>query len=104
MVQVDEAETAQGGVAIRGGMATRLEQAEQTFDGALATIRLVADGVVTQLAGMAHSPEEVHVEFGLELSAKVGTVLVTGGSAAHLTVQLTWRPRHPEHAGGGGPE
>jgi hypothetical protein len=82
------------GVVTRGGGVTeRLERAEQTFEAALGTIQVVAQGVLAQLAELTRSPDEIRVEFGLELTAKAGAVLATAGTSAHLQVGLTWRPQ-----------
>jgi Trypsin-co-occurring domain 1 len=99
LVQVEGERTAAGGVVTRGGgRAGGLERAEQTFEGALGTIRVVAEGVLGQLAGMVHAPDEVNVEFGLELTAKAGTILVAAGTTAHLRVGLRWQPQ-PSQSG-----
>lgn len=74
-----------------GGMSTRLEQAQATFEAALDPIRVVAQGVLEKLAGLVDSPDEVHVEFGLELTAKAGAIVAAVGSTAQLKVGLTWR-------------
>jgi hypothetical protein len=76
-------------------MSARLEQAQETFEAALSPIRAVAEGVLTKLASLSRSPDEVHVEFGLELTAKAGAIVAAVGSTAQLSVGLTWR-RPPE--------
>jgi hypothetical protein len=94
LVRVDTVDTL-GGVVTRGGK-ERLEQAQQTFEAALGTIRDVAQGVLSQLAGLAVAPETVRVEFGLELTAKAGALLVAAGSTAQLQVEFTWRPHRAD--------
>lgn len=97
LVQVSGEEESDGPV-LRGGLgwSGHLVRAETTFEAALETIAVVAQGVLGQLAGMARSPEEVRVEFGLELTAKAGTILATAGAAAHLKVELTWRSQRDQ--------
>ena len=81
------------GQVLRGGHATGvLDRAQTTFEAALGTVRVVAQGVLGQLTGLPRVPDEVHVEFGLELSAKAGAILAAAGTTAQLTVGLTWRP------------
>jgi hypothetical protein len=82
------------GVVTRGGGATaqQLERAERTFEAALGTIQVVAGGVLRQLTTLARSPDEVQVQFGVELSAKAGAILAAAGTKAHLQVSLTWKP------------
>jgi hypothetical protein len=95
LVRVSESEP--GGVVSRGGSVTeRLERAEQTFEAALGIIRAVAHGVLSQLTELARSPDEVHVEFGLEFTGKAGAVLATAETSTQLRVDLTWRPLRPE--------
>ncbi|MGV8966491.1 MAG: CU044_2847 family protein [Cellulomonas sp.] len=93
LVRVDDDDL--GGPLLRGmGASGALERAGTTFEAALGTVRVVAEGVLGQLAGLARAPDEVHVEFGLELNAKAGTILAAAGTTAQLTVGLTWRPEH----------
>jgi len=97
LVQVDSREV--GGPILRGGHGSGvMERAETTFEAALGTVRVVAQGVLAQLSGLARQPDEVHVEFGLELNAKAGAILAAAGTSAQLTVGLTWRPQQ------GGPD
>ena len=80
-------------VVTRGlGGSGAVERAQKSFEDALDTIRTVADGVLAQLAGLARHPDEVQVEFGLELTANAKAMLVAAGTTAHLQVGLTWRP------------
>ncbi|MBB4891335.1 hypothetical protein FHS39_000335 [Streptomyces olivoverticillatus] len=61
------------------------------------TVRGVADSVRMGLA--AARPDEVSVEFGIELSAKAGRViglLADGEGKAAVTVTLTWNERRAE--------
>jgi len=82
-----------GGATVRGLRTQQvIEQADRTFEKALQTVREVARGVLGQLEGLAVMPAEVTVEFGIELTASTGAVLVAAGSTAQLKVGLTWRP------------
>ena len=100
LVRVEDAVGA-GGVVTRGGpVAASLERAESTFEAALGTIEVVAQGVLAKLARLAQAPSEVHVEFGLELTARAGAILAAAGTTAQLKVGLTWRPG--DQAGDGG--
>ena len=45
---------------------------------------------------MADAPDEVVVEFGLQLSAEAGAFIASASSSATFTVSLTWRREgHP---------
>ena len=94
LVRVDDLGLDVGGgdiVTRGGGVSGRWEQAQDTFQAALDPIQVVAKGVLEKLAGLPRSPDEVHVEFGLELTAKAGAIVAAVGSTAQLTVGLTWR-------------
>ncbi|MFF8940647.1 CU044_2847 family protein [Streptomyces paradoxus] len=44
------------------------------------------------------SPDEVEVEFGVDLSAQAGAVIAKGESAVHFKVRVLWqRAASPEH-------
>lgn len=99
LVRVDSSDEP-GQVVIRGGreyIQGAIEQAGQSFESALSTVRSVADAVLAQLVGLAVAPEEVRVEFGVELTAKAGAVLAAAGAGAQLTVALTWTRAEPEN-------
>jgi hypothetical protein len=49
------------------------------------------------------TPDEVEVEFGVELKAESGAVIAKAGSGCHLTVKLTWRDDPHSAAAGIGP-
>jgi hypothetical protein len=103
LVRVDDAGGVGSSVVTRGGrVEASLERAESTFEAALGTIEVVADGVLGKLAALAQAPSEVRVEFGLELTARAGAILAAAGTTAQLTVGLTWRPG--DHRTGAGPE
>jgi len=91
LVRVDGNADEWPGVVTRGGgVEERLQEAQCTFEAALDPIRTVAQGVLDRLSALERAPDEVRVEFGLELSAKAGAILSASGSAT-LNVALTWR-------------
>lgn len=91
LVQVpDEQPT---GPVMRGRAAeSTIDRADQTFEMALSTVRTVAQGLIVQLKDLAVQPQQVNVEFGIELTGKTGAVLVAASACAQLKVSLTWRP------------
>lgn len=81
------------GPVMRGRAAeATIDRADQTFEMALSTVRTVAQGVVSQLKDLAVRPQQVTVEFGIELTGKTGAVLVAASASAQLKVSLTWEP------------
>jgi len=96
LVRVDTVDP-HDGVVTRGGRADQaIEEAGQTFEAALGTIRDVAEAVLHQLAGLAAPPDQVRVEFGLELTAKAAVVVASAGATAQLRVELAWNPVAPQ--------
>jgi hypothetical protein len=91
LVQVTDQRSA--GPTMRGGFGQQaIDQADRTFEHALATIATVARGVLSQMQGLAVRPEEVTVEFGIELTGKSNAVLVAAGASAQLKICLMWHP------------
>lgn len=70
-----------------------VEKANQTLEAAVAKLRPAADAVLTSLSGLTSTPEEITVEFGVELTAEAGICIVTLGSSANFKITLTWKPQ-----------
>ena len=97
LVQVSPV-TSPGEVVTRGlGERSVVDRAERTFQAALQPIRAVADGVLAQLNALARNPDEVKVDFGLQLTGTTGAVLTSAGATAHLRVELTWKAQPNRH-------
>ena len=94
LVQVDEAAAAP---ATRGLGDRRLvtEQAQQTFEQAIARVQPAAQALISRLRALADAPDEVGVEFGLELSAEAGAFIAAASSTANFKVTLAWRRPSP---------
>jgi hypothetical protein len=89
LVQVDEAGT---GPTTRGlGNRIVTEQAKQTFEEAIARVQPAAQALIGQLRRLADPPEEVGVEFGLELNAEAGAFIASASTTANFKVSLIWR-------------
>lgn len=71
------------------------ERARQTFEEAIGRVRPAVQAVVAQLRSLAEAPDEVHVEFGLNLQAEAGAFIAAVGTTATFTVALTWRGKSP---------
>jgi hypothetical protein len=76
-----------GGI-VRSGIFT---QAQQSFEEAVSRIQPAVQGVIDQMLSLAQQPDEVCVEFGLDLHAEAGAFIAAAGSTANFTVKLTWR-------------
>jgi Trypsin-co-occurring domain 1 len=74
--------------------------AKGLFDSGVGAIGEAARSVTRQLKALSDDvrPNEMTVEFGVQLDAELGAIVVKGSGGAHLTVSLTWR----QDATGGG--
>jgi len=91
-VLVEVAEGPGTGVTTRGmNSAAVIERAGQSFEDALGRIQPAVQGVVDQMLSLAHRPDEVCVEFGLDLHAEAGAFIAAASTTANFTVTLTWR-------------
>lgn len=88
-----EVEGQPGGVVTRGGGsgAGMLIRAQQSFEEAVSRIRPAVQGVMEQMLSLDHAPDEVSVEFGIDLHAEAGAFVAAAGSKANFTITLTWR-------------
>lgn len=68
------------------------DQANETFEAAVAKVRPAADALLASLSGLQATPNEITVEFAVQLTAEAGICIATLGSSANFKVALTWRP------------
>jgi hypothetical protein len=92
-VVVEVADTTPGdGAVMRGlGRDGLVEQTEHTFEHAIGRIQPAASALIQKLRSLPEAPDEVNVEFGLELSAEAGAFIASASTAANFKVSLTWR-------------
>ncbi len=98
LVQAED-DTAAGGYSsaeVTRGWGDRDErvvlQAQQSFEEAVGHVQPAVQALVRRLRSVAESPEEIRVDFGLELSAEVGAFVAGASSTGNFTVSMTWRP------------
>jgi Trypsin-co-occurring domain 1 len=94
LVQVDEA----GSGPVTRGLGDRhtvTEQARLTFEDAISRVQPAAESLLGRLRTLADAPDEVGLEFGLELSAEAGAFIASASSTANFRVTLTWRRDRP---------
>lgn len=73
------------------GLGDRLEAAEKTLRAALTPVNTAAMQVLDGFRGLARSPQEIEVSFGVTLDSKLGGVIASANAGAHLDVTLRWR-------------
>jgi NTP-dependent ternary system trypsin peptidase co-occuring protein len=69
-----------------------ITQAQQSFEQAVGRVQPAVQALVRRLRSVAESPEEIKVDFGVELSAEVGAFVAGASSTGNFTVSMTWRP------------
>jgi hypothetical protein len=94
-VEMHEAARVSGPVTrdLRGGQVT--ERARQTFEDAIQRVEPAAQAIITQVRGMAQAPDEVQVEFGLDLHAEAGAFIAAASATANFRIAMTWRRAEP---------
>ncbi len=92
-VLIETAERPGGPVTRSLGGGGLSERAQETFEQALSRVQPAVEGVIAQLRSLAETPDEVRVEFGLDLHAQAGAFIAAASTTANFTVGLTWRRR-----------
>jgi len=72
-----------------------VEHTEQSFEHAISRIQPAARAIIEKLRNLPDAPDEVSVEFGLELSAEAGAFIASASTEANFRVSLTWRRPSP---------
>ncbi|GAA1707923.1 hypothetical protein GCM10009809_00300 [Isoptericola hypogeus] len=76
----------------RGGASTRVvQQAQQSFEAAVASVRPAAEVLLRQMRDLGTTPETIQVEFGVQLTAAAGAIIAAAEAQANFRVTLTWR-------------
>ncbi|SRR6266852_3421208 len=74
-----------------------LEKISGTFEGALASIRKVSEGLYETLAKLPRAPDEANFEFGVKLTGGAGIIIASGTAEANIKVTLNWKaPPNPK--------
>ncbi len=91
LIEVDDPPT---GPATRGGGKDNLSLAERTnktFDEAIASVTPAARSLIARLRSIEDPPEEIGIEFGVQLSAQSGAFIASVAAEANFKVSMTWR-------------
>lgn len=73
-----------------GGQSGVFARAQQTFERALGTIQPAVQGVIDQLFSLDHRPDDLTVQFGIDLHAEAGAFIAAASTTSNFTVTLTW--------------
>lgn len=71
-----------------------LEHTEQRLEDALAKVQPAFDALVAQVRSAVDAPDEVEVQFGIQLSVEAGA-FISAGSSANFQVSMKWTTRRP---------
>jgi hypothetical protein len=71
------------------------QKAHQTFERAVERLRPAADAILSQMRSATESPDEIQVEFGVEMSAEAGAFIASMSTAATFRISVTWRSPAP---------
>jgi hypothetical protein len=93
LVEVTQHEAGPVTRSLKGADVT--ERARQTFEEAVSRVQPAVEGVITQLHSLAEAPDEMHVEFGLNLHAEAGAFIAAVSTTANFTIALTWQGTSP---------
>lgn len=80
------------GSAAATSTADAVTRAEVGLDGALSRIQPAVRSLIAQLRSQTDDPDEIQVEFGIQLSVGVGA-FISAGTTSNFRVQMTWRGR-----------
>jgi len=89
-VEVPEEEESGWVLAARGEPGVP-EKSSHTFEAALEKVRPAAQTIVRKLRALHDPPDEIEVEFGLNMNAKAGGIIASAGVEANYKVTLTWK-------------
>jgi len=94
-VLVQVADAAPAGPVTRGwgssGESRTTVQAQESFQQVIGRVGPAASAVLETLTGLSRVPDEITVEFGVQLSAQAGAFIATLGSAANFKVTVSWQ-------------
>ena len=93
VVEVDEPPA---GAVTRGlgkDRSSLVEEADKTFEDATAAVTPAARSLIARLRSIEDPPDEVGIEFGVQLSAQTGAFIASVAAEANFTVSMTWRRR-----------
>jgi hypothetical protein len=89
-VQVPDDGAAQSGPVTRGWVSNQVEEhTEKRLDDALAKVQPAVGALIAQARSLVDTPDEVEVQFGIQLSVEVGA-FITASSACNFQVTMKW--------------
>jgi hypothetical protein len=84
------------GIARASRMKDAISSANVSFEGALTGVRNAAVSALQHFRDVPQPPDEVIIEFGVELSGQAGAVIAQAAATSHMQVTLTWHRSRSE--------
>lgn len=72
------------------GRGATMERAQRTFEEAVDGILPAVQNMIGRMRELAETPDEVCIEFGLDLHAEAGAFIASASTGANFSVSLTW--------------
>jgi hypothetical protein len=67
------------------------ERTDKTFEQATASVAPAARSLMKRLRSSEDPPDEIGINFGVQLSAQSGAFIASVAAEANFTVSMTWR-------------
>jgi hypothetical protein len=69
-----------------------VKAAAESWQEQLELVERITAGIVDKLSAAARNADQIDLEFGINLSSKIGVILVEGEGSANLRVKISWKP------------
>ncbi|MER7705361.1 CU044_2847 family protein [Kitasatospora sp. NPDC097605] len=96
-----EAPGAAEGPVKAGRIGEAIRDLPTSLQGALVPVTTAAHAALDELRRIG--PDEIALEFGIDLSVEAGAVITRSGANCHLMVRVTWQRGSPGGASAPGP-
>ena len=67
-----------------------VQQAEQTLEKALSSIKPVANAIIKKVQDLNQPADAVEVKFGIKMNGKLGAVIASGSTEVNYEITLKW--------------
>jgi Trypsin-co-occurring domain 1 len=67
------------------------ERATKSFEDATSSLTPAAQSLIARFRGLKNPPNEISLEFGVQLSTEAGAFVASVAAEANFKVALTWR-------------
>lgn len=76
-------------------------KAVSTLAAALDSIRAAGASVISRMRNMEHRPDEITLEFAIQLAAEAGVVIASTSATANMRISFKWVEGDKDETGGG---